>query len=465
MKYILYLCLFSLLVSCSPEKEDHRLGQIDEYLSGQSKYFKFNGNVLVAERGEIIYEKSFGLADFDSNRQLNDSSVFELASVSKQFTAMGILLLEQKGVLSLQDSLRKFFPELPYSGITIHHMLTHISGLPDYMDVMDEKWDRTRIAGNADIVALLAQEKPEAHFKPGTKWEYSNTAFALLASIIEKVSGQSFKAYMQENIFDPLKMADTRVYNTRRSGERIENYAFGYIWSDSLNKHVLPDSVPDLDFVRYLDGIQGDGIINSTTADLLKWDRALANHEGLPSAAIDKLLSRHSLVDTTSNVYYGYGVMLEDSEYGKQVAHGGGWPGYATYLTRYADRDVTIIVLSNNNAASPRISNAIAALLHGDSVIMPYEHVSIQLDSVQLSRFEGKYKFDGEPFELKIENDSLFLLSGGRRRLHLIPESETKVFADNQGDTQFELQIGNEGSRKLFLIFSGVKKNVEEIDD
>jgi CubicO group peptidase (beta-lactamase class C family) len=451
-----------LLIGCTGIETDQRTALLDEYLSGQEKHYKFNGNVLVAEGGKIIYQKSFGLADFDSNRPLNDSSVFELASVSKQFTAMGILLLEQKGVLSLQDSLRKFFPELPYSGITIHHMLTHISGLPDYMDVMYEKWDRTQIAGNDDIIAVLAQEKPETHFKPGTKWEYSNTAFALLASIIEKVSEQSFKAYMQENIFGLLGMSNTRVYNTRRSGERIENYAFGYVWSDSLNKHVLPDSVPNLDFVRYLDGIQGDGIINSTTTDLLKWDRALANHEGLPSAAIDKLLSRHSLVDTASNVYYGYGVMLEGSKYGEQVAHGGGWPGYATYLTRYADRDITIIVLSNNNAASPRISSAIAALVHGDSVIMPYEHVSVQLDSVQLSRFEGKYKFDGEPFDLKIENDSLFLFSGGRRRLHLIPESETKVFADNESDTQVELQIGNEGSRKLFLIFSGVKKNVEE---
>lgn len=462
MRLLTPLLALILFFGCTRIEKDQRSTLLDEYLSGQEKHYKFNGNVLVAERGKIIYQKSFGLADFDSNRQLNDSSVFELASVSKQFTAMGILLLEQKEMLSLQDSLRKFFPELPYSGITIHHMLTHISGLPDYMDVMYEKWDRTQIAGNDDIVAVLAQEKPKAHFKPGTKWEYSNTAFALLASIIEKISGQSFKAYMQENIFDPLKMTDTRVYNTRRSGEQIENYAFGYVWSDSLNKHVLPDSVPDLDFVRYLDGIQGDGIINSTTADLLKWDRALANHEGLPSAAIDQLLSHHSLVDTTSNVYYGYGVMLEDSEYGKQVAHGGGWPGYATYLTRYADRDVTIIVLSNNNAASPRISNAIAALLHGDSVIMPYEHVSVQLDSVQLSRFEGKYKFDGEPFDLKIENDSLFLFSDGRRRLHLVPESETKVFADNESDTQFELQIGNEDSRKLFLIFSGVRKEVQD---
>jgi CubicO group peptidase (beta-lactamase class C family) len=451
-----------LLIGCTGIETDQRRGLLDEYLSGQSKHFKFNGNVLVAERGEIIFQKSFGLADFDSNRELNDSSVFELASVSKQFTAMGILLLEQKGLLSLQDSLRKFFPELPYSGITIHHMLTHISGLPDYMDVMGEKWDRARIASNADMVAMLAQEKPDVHFKPGTKWEYSNTAYALLAVIIEKVSGQTFKAYMQENIFDPLKMADTRVYNTRRSGERIENYAYGYVWLDSLNKHVLPDSIPDLDFVRYLDGIQGDGIVNSTTSDLLKWDRALAKKERLPAAAIDKLLSRHSLVDTTSNVYYGYGVMLEDSEYGTQVAHGGGWPGYATYLTRYADRDITIIVLSNNNAASPRISNAIAAIVHGDSVIMPYKHVSVHLDSAQLSRFEGKYKFHGEPFELKIENDSLFLFSGGRRRLHLIPESETKVFADNESDTQFELQMGNEDSQKLFLIFSGVKEQVEK---
>ncbi|MBX2970500.1 MAG: beta-lactamase family protein [Cyclobacteriaceae bacterium] len=462
MKSLVPFLLLFLLVGCSSNKEDARGNLFDEYLSGQAKHFKFNGNVLIAERGNILYQKSFGLADFDSNRPLNDSSVFELASVSKQFTAMGILLLEQNGMLSLQDSLRKFFPELPYSGITVHHMLTHISGLPDYMDIMEEKWDRARIAGNADIVTLLAQEKPEAHFKPGTKWEYSNTAFALLASIIEKVSGQSFKTYMQDNIFKPLGMTRTRVYNTRRSGERIENYAFGYVWSDSLNKHVLPDSVPRLDFVRYLDGIQGDGIINSTTSDLLKWDRALANHDGLPSAAIEKLLSRHSLVDTASNVYYGYGVMLEGSKYGEQVAHGGGWPGYATYLTRYADRDVTIIVLSNNSAASPRISNAIAAIVHGDSVIMPYEHAPVRLTRNELSRFEGQYKFDGESFELKVENDSLFLFSGGRRRLHLIPESESKVFADNKTDTQFELQAGREGSQKLFLIFSGVKKEVQD---
>lgn len=457
MKSIFPILFLFLLLGCSVEKEDNRVSRFDEYLSGQARHFNFNGNVLVAERGEIIFQKSFGLADFDSNRQLNDSSVFELASVSKQFTAMGILLLEQKGLLSLQDSLRKFFPELPYSGITIHHMLTHISGLPDYMDIMRAKWDRTRIAGNADIVTLLAQEKPEVHFKPGTKWEYSNTAYALLAIIIEKVSGQSFKSYMHENIFAPLGMSHTRVYNTRRSGERIENYAFGYVWSDSLNRHVLPDSVPDLDFVRYLDGIQGDGIINSTTADLLKWQRAIANKDRLPATAINKLLQRHSLADTTSNTFYGYGVMLEDSEHGELVAHSGGWPGYTTNLAWYADQDITVIVLSNNNAPSPRLSDALAGIVHGDSIAMPYEHIPVQLDNDQLTRFEGKYEYRGQSFELKVENDSLFQFIGGRRRLHMIPESETRLFAGNKRDFQFELQIDEDGTRKPVVILYGVR--------
>mgnify|MGYP001546062255 CR=1 FL=1 len=183
------------------------------YMQKQVAENDFNGNVLVAKNGKIIFQKSFGYADFDTKRLLNDSSVFELASVSKQFTAMGILLLVEKGKIKLSDSLRKFFPQLPYHNITIRNMLTHTSGLPAYDNEMALKWDHKKIAFNKDVINFLAKEKPPIRFQPGKKWEYSNTAFVLLASIIEKVSGQSFKNYMAENIFTPLGMTHSRVYN------------------------------------------------------------------------------------------------------------------------------------------------------------------------------------------------------------------------------------------------------------
>jgi CubicO group peptidase (beta-lactamase class C family) len=460
MKTFIYpLFLLAILIGCTPAKKDDRSSALEQYLNGQAQYFKFNGNVLVAKNGEVLLKKSFGLADYDANVPLNDSTIFELASVSKQFTAMGILLMEEKGKLTLQDSLRAFFPELPYSGITLHHMLTHISGLPDYIPVFEKAWDKTKIATNADIITLLAKEKPAVHFKPGMKWEYSNTAYALLASIIEKVSGQTFQEYLKAEIFDPLGMTNTRIYATRRSGERIPNYAFGFVWSEEQKKHVLPDSLPYFNMVYYLDGIQGDGVVNSTTADLLKWDRALALRKGLPATAIEKMTTKHSLADTTDQAYYGYGVFLENGTHGEYIRHSGGWPGYTTNLARYLKDDYTIIILSNNNSSSPPISEALASILYSDTLVMPYEHKSITLDSTQLAAFSGNYKFNGQKFEFKVEHDSLFLVTESGRRFNFIPESKTKVFMDGGRDIQYELREA-EGKRSLHVITFGVAYTV-----
>ena len=132
-KYIFLAFTVLFLFACRSTNETGNLNQqMDEYLKGQADYFRFNGNVLVAEKGKVIFQKSYGYADFDTKRLLNDSSVFELASISKQFTATAILLLKDKNKLKLTDSLTQYFPELPYKGITLYHMLTHTSGLPDY---------------------------------------------------------------------------------------------------------------------------------------------------------------------------------------------------------------------------------------------------------------------------------------------------------------------------------------------
>lgn len=459
MKTLVIIGAFVLL-SCQQEKPDPRIQTMDEFLQGQATFFKFNGNVLVAEKGKVIYKKSVGLANYDTNEPLNDSSIFELASVSKQFTAAGILLLHEMNKLTLTDSLRKYFPELPYTNITLHHMLTHTSGLPDYEATMNKTWDRNKIAFNHDMIAFLAKEKPPIHFKPGEKWEYSNTAFAILASTIEKVSGQTFKEFMAQHFFQPLGMKHTRVYNTRRSGERIDNYAYGYVWSDSLNRFMLPDSLPDYKFVYYLDGIQGDGIINSTTADLLKWDRSLFNHTILSNRSVSEMQTHHALVDSVNDGFYGYGVFVGKNQFGNYVSHAGGWPGYGTNLARYVDDDLTLIVLSNNESAATAIQATLTNIFFNKPIAMPYEHKATKLDSTKLDAFAGTYTLRGNKFT--IDRDKNVLKVYGN--MELKPESETNIFHNGRYDLQFEIEKDTNGNLKYYRTMFGVREPIEKLN-
>ncbi|MBK9256081.1 MAG: serine hydrolase [Saprospiraceae bacterium] len=461
--YFLILLSFALslfmVLGCQSKKENNNITTtLDEYLSGQATHFRFNGNVLVADKGEIIYQKSYGFADFDTKWMLNDTSVFELASVSKQFTATAILLLKDRGKLQLTDSLRQYFPELPYNGVTIYQMLTHTSGLPDYYLTMNEKWDHSKIAFNQDMIAFLAKEKLPVSFAPSSKWEYSNTAYAILASIVEQVSGQTFSEFMAQNIFQPLQMNHTRIYNTRRSlKDTISNYAYGFVYNDSLKTYQLPDSVAELNFVYFMDGIQGDGIVNSTTIDLLKWDRAVKNHTLLNEETQKEMLKEHALADTLNKGYYGFGVGLGKSELGYIIAHSGGWPGYTTYLGRNVDKDQTYIVLSNNNANSPSIAEALQHILNGKPVVMPYPHKEIKIDSTSLQQFVGMYQ---EKSELTIERigNKLFRTYPEGYKAELKPESATKFYYVDGYDRQIEFEFDtNKKVTKAWVINYGVK--------
>lgn len=241
MHRIIILCILGLVsVAAHSQSKRHAFDSVFTYLFNNGQ---FNGNVLVAEKGKIIFEKSYGFADMSSKAELDSHSIFELASVSKQFTAMAILLLEKSGRITLDDSLSKYLPQLPYKGITIEHLLTHTSGLPDYMALFQKYWNKNEIAQNGHVVKLLTEHHPPSISKPGERYEYSNTGYVLLAAIIEIVTHQSFEAFLKNNIFRPLKMQQTRVYNTRRSGEKISNYAYGYVFDEAKGEYVLPDSV------------------------------------------------------------------------------------------------------------------------------------------------------------------------------------------------------------------------------
>ncbi len=458
------ICLLFIPLGLSAQRNTAQ--QLDEFVSGQAKYFNFNGNVLVAEKGNILLQKPFGYADYDTKRMLNNTSAFELASVSKQFTAMAILILKEKGQLSLDDSLRKFFPELPYHNITIRQLLMHTSGLPDYMDAMEKKWDHQKIAFNKDMISFLATDTSAVHFKPGAKWEYSNTGYAMLSSIIEKVSGKSYHDFLAQNIFTPLGMKNTFVYNTRRSTNKIpDNYALGFVHSDSLKGYILPDKLPADNMVYWLDGITGDGTVNSTTGDLLKWEMALQTNKLISEASLGEMLS--PLVPTSPRPgasSYGFGVGVDPkTAYGKVISHTGGWPGYATLVKSYADSNKTVIILCNNETNISFLAAGIESLLFGDTLIMPYKHKEIKIDTALVSHYAGKYNAF-ITMEFVAKDGKLYRHRKGATDVELKPESNTKFFYSDGTDRQIQFEVDKDGNVvKAWFINTGQKGELKKV--
>jgi CubicO group peptidase (beta-lactamase class C family) len=464
MKKTGILCILFLILSWNkPESVEY---QVDTFLRGQYDLYNFNGNVLIAEKGKIIYKKSFGFADFDSKKILNDSSVFNLASVNKQFTAMGILILAGNNQLKLTDSLRHFFPELPYCGITIHQLLTHTSGIPDYLRNMIPKGEYAKVTFNSDMIDFLAREKPLEYFSPNEKFNYSNTGYVLLGSIIEKVSGKSYGDFLAEHIFKPLSMNHTYVYNTiGSSDEKVLNYAYGFIFANSRNKYVLPESLPEFKWLCCGDGTLGNKGVSTTTGDLFKWDHALRENLLFEQETVRKMNSPYALYDTLNKVFYGYGVMVGNDDFGSYIKHGGGCPGVRTFLINYTDLDRTFIVLSNNNSASLQIENSLANIVYGRKVLMPYRHKKVNIDSESLDKFTGTFKINGITNKFIRENTHLIKYTAGSGiGNEFLPESETKIFSSAGLDMQFEIEKTTNGEIRFFQIEYGVKRELKKED-
>lgn len=463
MKKILLLLLLPLSLAA----QKNYIPALREFMTGQHDYFHFNGNVLVVKDGNIIYQQALGYADYNTKRMLNDSSAFELASLSKQFTAMGIMILKEKKQLSYDDLVIKYFPDFPYDNITIRHLLTHTSGLPAYEDQFEKYWDHKKIAFNKDVLEMLKQRKDTLFFTPGTKWKYSNTGYAVLAAIIDKVWGMDYDKFMMKYIFQPLGMTHTFIYNTRRSTGKIPaNYALGYVYSDSLKRYILPDSLKAFDAVYYLDGIVGDGCVNSTTGDLFKWDLALYSNNLVSRSTLDEMLSplvQQSPRDTTS--FYGFGVMVQPhSSVGKIISHSGSWPGYRTMITRHTDKKETIIVLSNNESGVAFMNAALESILAGEDLIMPYEHKEVKIDTALLSKYTGKYSA-GLTLEFIKKDGKLWRHRNGTADIELKPESNTKFFYSDGTDRQIEFETDATGKvTKVWFLNTGQKGELKKVN-
>lgn len=340
-----------LLLSCQAQKAV-QANQFERYLSEASARGQFNGAALVFDHGQVVYQGAFGLRSIDPIDSLDLNSQFRLASVSKQFTAMAIMMLMEQGKLRYDQDIRDFIPELSYQGVTIRHLLQHTSGLPDYTRMMDETWktelnydDPARyISGNADVVNLLVEKKVPLAFKPGEMWEYSNTGYNLLGTIVARASGMSFAAYMQQHIFAPAGMSHSVLYDyvpglDPKMPDRVYGFQLGWDRKtmSSADGHYLNKAV-------------GDDGVYSTVGDLLKWDRILHTEKLVSKATLGEAFAPTVLTDdSTKN--YGFGWFIERSPAGKRmVTHSGGWLSFSSYILRGIDEDKCLVILMSNSS-------------------------------------------------------------------------------------------------------------------
>ncbi|MEM6539274.1 MAG: serine hydrolase domain-containing protein [Pseudomonadota bacterium] len=308
---------------------------------------EFSGVVLIADRGEPIYKRAFGTRNYSTNAQMQDDSLFELASVSKPFTSMAVLMLVQEGLIDLDDPLEEYISGLEYEGVTIRHLLTHTSGVPDYMAVMSEHWDKTKVATNADAIAYLKQYRPEILFAPGEKYKYSNTGYLLLASIVEAVTDQDFADFLRQRIFEPLEMTDTdiREYTEWDTNDR---FAVGSKKNEETGKHARAVDTSGETYAVWLGGRYGPGRVSSTVDDLLKWDRSLYTEKLVSRDLLAAAFTKPVLNDGEPSDYgFGWSIDEENAGLGKIVSHTGGNPGISTVLLRCIETDMTAIVLNN----------------------------------------------------------------------------------------------------------------------
>jgi CubicO group peptidase (beta-lactamase class C family) len=409
----------------------HKLDSLFHYLDSSGL---FNGNILVAEGGQKKTSAAIGYANLDTKEKLTEASTFELASCSKQFTAVGVLTLVAKGKLSLDQKLETIFPDLPYKGVTIRNLLNHTGGIPDYMELLQEHWDHSRIATNKDVVEQLIKYHPEKEFEPGTKWKYSNTGYALLASVIEKVSGKNFADYMKAEVFKPLRLDHTLIYMRRYAPKKIKGYAYGYV-NDSTGAYKLPDSVAEANYVYYLDGIAGDGCVNTTVGDLLAWNNAVRDQKLLP-AALWKEATTAPVIDGKSTDY-GFGFqVVQNPERGRVLMHNGGWPGYTTRNVLYLDKDVSLIYLSNKAASSSIMDGTWTAVKNivfnqPAEFPKPLVQVAAEVDKSEYELYSGVYKSTEMPgFQLNVRADKghLFIQATGQSEVEVVPEAQNRFF-------------------------------------
>src|SRR5438445_5379635 len=376
--------------------EDKKAAAVDEVFADLTKPGSPGCALGVYREGKIIYSKGYGLANLEENVPITPESVFDIGSTSKQFTAASILLLEERGKLSVNDNIRKYIPELPDYGqkITILHLLNHTSGLRDYLTLMDLAGINTdSVTTYEDALQIISRQKA-LNFAPGSDWLYSNTGFFLLSVIVKRVSGKTLREFAGENIFTPLAMTHTQFRDDHTS--LIANRAMAYDAKEKAPGYRLN--------VSYFEQT-GDGAVHTSVEDLLKWDENFYSGQIGGKDFLTEVQEQGKL-NTGKVLDYAKGLFIQDYRGLHTVSHGGAWGGYRAELLRFPGQHFSVACLCNLGSARPSNRAHRVAEVYLASLMKPKDaskemsekqekaQAPVSLTAEQLRSYQGDYWSD-----------------------------------------------------------------------
>ncbi len=316
-----------------------KIQALDQWFDDLEKREKFNGTILYAKKGEVLYQRNVGFADAAGSIPISNRSSFNLASLSKQMTALAIMLLAYDQKLDFDDPIANYLPELSgYEGVTIRHLLHHISGMSHHEPLARALLPEGGIMDAKIIISWLQPHKAPPRFQPGEKFEYNNTGYVLLAEIIERVSGTPFAEFMKTRVFTPLYMVDTTIFNRLSKESKLKERVFGFEKEFIFFGKNIPADLPPSD------GIVGDGNVYASALDLVKWDLALTKGTLLPNEFYNQAYES-GVLNSGGKTEYGFGWRVEEQP---AVYHTGGWAGFFGSIYRDLEQETLLVVLTNS---------------------------------------------------------------------------------------------------------------------
>ena len=387
----------------------------------------FNGTWLYAENGEIVSKGAYGFRDAEDRLPMREDSIFEMASITKMFTATAVMLLVREGRLSLDDKYVSFFPEYPYPEVTIRHLLTHTSGMPD--DFNTDRWvvpvleNEHRIPPNSEMLRFIRESGEPLACAPGEKFRYTDVGYTLLAEAVEKVSGVRFEDFLKKRIFEPAGMKDSGIYHTRRDGRPSDRFTRNMVLEGG--KYVPSDLSGDAGYVVGSDGLNGCDYLYTTIFDMLAWDRALREETVLTREEQMVMYTPMKLNngeaagadgEEDGDDGYGFGWCVKnDPQFGLTVNHSGGMPGLETWFEHFVDADRVLVILNCRDTADAKAYDAFfngmraVARDREPEPVRTVEELAVrEPDRSEWERFCGKYDFDHWDFRV----DEIFLKDG-----------------------------------------------------
>lgn len=404
--------LFLVAALCMAYFSFGQQDKLDNLVSAYAKLYKFNGSVLVVKNGTVLLNKGYGYRNAADKTMNDEQTIFQLGSITKQFTAAVILKLQEEKKLSVSDKLSKYFPDYPKGdSITIEHLLTHTSGIYNYTNDGYFMSNEVTKPSNREKMMALFKDKP-LDFSPGTGWSYSNSGYSLLGYIIEAVTKKPYEQAVRKFIFTPLQMTHSGFDFTHLVN--IEK-AKGYFKLDDKDSAAAPIVDSSVSFSA--------GAIYSTTGDLYLWHQALQKYIVLSKAQQEKAYTpvKHN---------YGYGWGIDSIEGKRRVSHGGGIHGFVTNIARVPEDDVCIVLLSN--ASDPSlgdITKSIFAILYGKEYELPKEKTVIKLPEEKLKEYEGEYEINaGLHVIMSVKDSELVAAPTGQPTAIMFAEKKDHFF-------------------------------------